>query len=229
LAGGYYASEWIVNKAKDLMVGAALIAGFLFVSHIESSAAQHSMASAFLQGLGREPMLGSANAPVWIVEFSDFQCGYCRKFWQDTLPKLKSSYIDKGIVQFTYHHFAVLGKPSEQAALAAECAAEQNRFWPYHDKLFENQGKALFTDSFFKRIAAEFALDEPKFGACLDAGKYKEKIAREGATAAYLGGRGTPLFFINERFLPGAQPASLFQKVIEEELSKGKAKRLENG
>jgi protein-disulfide isomerase len=214
-----------VYKLKTSIVAVALAAAFLFVSNVESPAAQHSMASAFLQGLGREPMLGSANAPVWIVEFSDFQCGYCRKFWQDTLPKLKSAYIDKGVVRFTYRHFAVLGKPSEQAALAAECAAEQKRFWAYHDKLFENQGKALFTDSLFKRIAAEIALDGTQFGACLGAGKYKEKIAREGATASYLGGRGTPLFFVNERFLPGAQPASLFQKVIEEELSAGKAER----
>jgi protein-disulfide isomerase len=214
-----------VNKAIGMMVFAALIVGFLSVSTVESASAPDSMANAFLQGLGREPMLGLASAPVSIVEFSDFQCGYCRKFWQETLPKLKSAYIDKGLVRFTYRHFAVLGKASEQAALASECAAEQNRFWPYHDRLFENQGKALFTDSFFKRIAAEIHLDGAQFAVCLGAVKYKEKIDREGATASYLGGRGTPLFFVNQRFLPGAQPASLFQKVIEEELSVGKAKR----
>jgi protein-disulfide isomerase len=214
-----------VNRAKRFLVLTLIFGPILFIWKVELPAAQHSLASAFLQGLGREPMLGSANAPVWIVEFSDFQCGYCRKFWQDTLPKLKSAYIDKGIVRFTYRHFAVLGKPSEQAALATECAAEQNRFWPYHDKLFESQGKVLFTDSLFKRIAEEIGLDATQFGLCLSGGKYKEKIDREGATASYLGGRGTPLFFVNQRFLPGAQPASLFQKVIEEELSAGKAER----
>ena len=93
-----------------------------------AAAAQNSTVSAFLQGLGSEPMLGFPSAPVWIVEFSDFQCGYCRRFWQDTLPKLKDFYISKGTVRFTYRHFAVLGKPSEQAALAAECAAPSMEF-----------------------------------------------------------------------------------------------------
>jgi protein-disulfide isomerase len=138
------------------------------------------------------------------------------------LPKLKESYIEKGTVRFTYRHFAVLGRPSEQAALAAECAAEQKRFWPYHDKLFENQGRAIFTESNFKRIAAETGLGADRFGACFGAGKYKEKIERETATATYLGGRGTPLFFVNQKLLPGAQPYSLFQKIIDDELKAAK-------
>ena len=188
-------------------------------------AAQNSTVSAFLDGLGREPMLGSAGAPVWIVEFSDFQCGYCRRFWRDTLPKLKESYIEKGTVRFTYRHFAVLGKPSEQAALAAECAAVQKKFWPYHDKLFANLGESLFTEANFKRFAREVGLDADQFGTCLSAGKHKEKVARETATAAYLGGRGTPLFFVNQKLLPGAQPYSLFQKIIAEELAAVNTKR----
>jgi protein-disulfide isomerase len=188
-------------------------------------AAQNSMVSAFLHGLGREPMLGSASAPIWIVEFSDFQCGYCRKFWQDTLPKLKEFHIEKGTVRFTYRHFAVLGKPSEQAALAAECAAEQQKFWPYHDKLFANLGKSAFTESNLKRFAREMGLGGDQFGACLSAGKYREKVERETATAAYLGGRGTPLFFVNQKLMPGAQPYSLFQKIIDEELSGAKTKK----
>jgi protein-disulfide isomerase len=207
------------------MAAAILIMALIFPAiQPAPAAAQNSMVSAFLEGMGSEPMLGSAAAPVWIVEFSDFQCGYCRKFWQDTLPKLKESYISKGTVRFTYRHFAVLGKPSEQAALAAECAAAQEKFWPYHDKLFVNLGQALFTEANLKRFAREVALNVDQFGGCLSSAKFKEKIERETATATYLGGRGTPLFFINQRLLPGAQPYSLFQKVIEEELA-AKAKR----
>ncbi len=214
-----------MNKANCLMPAAILIAALLSVPMLEApAAAQNSRVSAFLEGLGSEPMLGSQNAPVWIVEFSDFQCGYCRKFWQDTLPKLKESYISKGTVRFTYRHFAVLGKPSEQAALAAECAAAQKKFWLYHDKLFSNLGEALFNEANFKRFARDVGLNGDQFAACLSAGEYKEKIEREAATAAYLGGRGTPLFFINQRLLPGAQPYSLFQKLIEEELT-AKVKR----
>jgi protein-disulfide isomerase len=213
-------------NVKSSTGAAILILALLFASFLPSRAtAQNSTVSAFLEGLGSEPMLGSPSAPVWIVEFSDFQCGYCRKFWKDTLPKLKESYISKGAVRFTYRHFAVLGKPSEQAALAAECAAAQKKFWPYHDKLFSSLGEALFNEANLKRFAREVGLDGDQFGACLGAGKYKEKIERETATATYLGGRGTPLFFINQKFLPGAQPYSLFQKLIEEELTAMKTKR----
>jgi protein-disulfide isomerase len=213
-------------KGNWPLAAATLFVLLLSVPKFESpAAAQSAVAGAFLNGLGREPMLGPASAPIWIVEFSDFQCGYCRKFWQDTLPKLKESYIEKGAVRFTYRHFAVLGKPSEQAALAAECAAEQKHFWQYHDKLFENQGKALFTESHFKRIAGEMGLSGNRFGACLGAAKYKEKIERETATAAYLGGRGTPMFFVNQKLLPGAQPYSLFEKIIDDELRAAKTKR----
>jgi protein-disulfide isomerase len=196
-----------------------MIALLLIALFPSGGAAQNSMASAFLKGMGSEPMLGSPSAPVWIVEFSDFQCGYCRKFWQDTLPKLKELYISKGTVRFTYRHFAVLGKPSEQAALAAECAAAQKKFWLYHDKLFASLGEALFNDASFKRFAREVGLNGDQFGSCLSAEKYKEKVERETATAIYLGGRGTPLFFINQKLLPGAQPYSVFQKFIEEELA----------
>jgi protein-disulfide isomerase len=199
----------------------ALLSLLAFRSTVE---AQKPMVRAFLEGLGSEPMLGVASAPVWIVEFSDFQCGYCRKFWHDTLPKLKQSYINKGTVRFTYRHFAVLGKPSEQAALAAECAAAQKNFWPYHDKLFANSGKAFFSESNLKRFAGEAGLDADRFAACLDDGKYQEKVERETATAAYLGGRGTPLFFINDKLIPGAQPYSVFQKIIEQELAAAKTK-----
>ena len=213
-------------KTTWSMGAVSLIIALLSVPMFSSPVAtQNSTVSAFLDGLGREPMLGSAGAPVWIVEFSDFQCGYCRRFWQDTLPKLKESYIEKGTVRFTYRHFAVLGKPSEQAALAAECAAVQKKFWPYHDKLFANLGESLFTEANFKRFAREVGLDADQFGACLSAGKHKEKVARETATAAYLGGRGTPLFFVNQKLLPGAQPYSLFQKIIAEELAAVNTKR----
>jgi protein-disulfide isomerase len=210
---------------KTKSVGTMLFIAVLWVGSFPSSeAAQNSMASAFLEGLGSEPMLGSPSAPVWIVEFSDFQCGYCRRFWQDTLPKLKDFYISKGTVRFTYRHFAVLGKLSEQAALSAECAAAQGKFWPFHDKLFSSLGEALFNETNLKRFARELGLDSEQFSACFSAGKYTDKIERETATAIYLGGRGSPIFFINQRLSPGAQPYSVFQKFIEEELA-AKTKR----
>ena len=179
-----------------------------------------------LASLGKGPALGSPSAPVTIVEFSDFRCSFCKKFWADTLPKLKKSYFDRGTVQFVFRHFAILGKQSEQAALASECAAEQGKFWQYHDKLFANQAALGFTESKLKEYAGELRLQQAKFNSCLTTGKYKSKVEQETVTAAYLGGRGTPMFLVNEWLLVGAQPFETFQKVIGQalELSDNKTK-----
>jgi protein-disulfide isomerase len=179
-----------------------------------------------LASLEKGPALGSPSAPVTIVEFSDFRCSFCKKFWADTLPNLKQSYFDRGTVQFVFRHFAILGKQSEQAALASECAAEQGKFWQYHDKLFANQAALGFTESKLKGYAGELRLQQAKFNGCLTTGKYNSKVEQETVTAAYLGGRGTPMFLVNEWLLVGAQPFDTFQKVIGQalELSKDKPK-----
>jgi protein-disulfide isomerase len=152
--------------------------------HPSPAASQSKSANEALAALGRGPTLGSASAPVAIVEFSDFQCGYCKRFWTQTLPKLKTSYIDSGKVRFSYRHFAILGKHSEQAAQASECAAEQGKFWEYHDILFLSQGGLAFTETKLRQYARDLGLNAGPFGTCLGTGKYKEKVERETATAA---------------------------------------------
>jgi protein-disulfide isomerase len=188
-----------------------------------SAAAQSKSANEVLAGSG--PSLGSASAPVTIIEFSDFQCSFCKRFWADTLPKLKEAYIDTGKARFIYRHFAILGKHSEQAALAAECAAEQGKFWEYHDQLFKNQGGLAFTETKLKQYARDVGLNVGVFGTCLETGKYREKVERETQAAANLGGRGTPLFIVNQRPLVGAQPYVVFQKMIDEELKSQEPKK----
>jgi protein-disulfide isomerase len=158
---------------------------------------------------------------VTVVEFSDFQCSFCRKFWSDTLPKLKGTYIKPGKVRFIYRHFAILGNFSEQAAMASECAGEQEKFWEYHDRLFANQGALAFTQSKLEKYARELGLKTTNFKRCLTTEKYRKKIEGETAVAASLGARGTPTFFVNGRLMVGAQPFDLFRAGIEEELKKG--------
>jgi protein-disulfide isomerase len=175
--------------------------------------------------VGPGPILGSASAPVTIIEFSDFQCSFCKRFWADTLPKLREAYIDQGKVRFIYRHFAILGKHSEQAAQAAECAAEQGKFWEYHDQLFKNQGGLAFTEARLRQYASDIGLNAGTFGTCLGTGKHKSQVERETAVAASLGGRGTPFFMVNQRPLVGAQPYAVFQKMIEEELESAKVKK----
>lgn len=203
-----------------------LVAGLVCLCAGPVGAAQSPSLKDILASLEKGPVLGSASAPVTIIEFSDFRCSFCKKFWADTLPKLKKSYFDRGTVQFVFRHFAILGKQSEQAALASECAAEQGQFWQYHDKLFANQAALAFSESKLKAYAGELRLQQAKFNDCLTTGKYKSKVERETITAAYLGGRGTPMFLVNEWLLVGAQPFETFQKVIGQalELSSPKSK-----
>jgi protein-disulfide isomerase len=194
-------------------------------SHSSAIGASES-AKEVLAALGGGPTLGSAKAPVTIVEFSDFQCSFCRKFWVDTLPKLKDTYIKQGKVRFTYRHFAILGKVSEQAAMAADCAGEQGKFWEYHDQLFANQGGLAFTQSKLKQYAGAIGLKAANFNRCLITEKYRKKVEGETAVAASLGGRGTPMFFVNEQLMVGAQPFDFFQTVIEEKLGKSISKKI---
>ncbi len=167
------------------------------------------------------PTKGSEKAPVTLIEFSDFQCSFCRKFWQTTLPQIEKKYINTGKAKFVYRHFAILGKPSVAAAQAVECAGEQGKFWPYHDKLFASAGSALaFTDGKLKSYAKELGLKSPDFSQCLDSGKYLKKVEGETAMAAFLGARGTPAFFLNGQLIAGAQPFEVFEAAIEKELKK---------
>ena len=116
--------------------------------------------------------------------------------------------------------FAILGKFSEQAAMAADCAGQQGKFWEYHDQLFTNQGGLAFTQSKLEQYARAEGLKAASFNRCLTSEKYRKKVEGETAVAASLGGRGTPTFFVNERLMVGAQPFDVFQTVIEEELMK---------
>lgn len=168
------------------------------------------------------PSRGNGNAPVVLIEFSDFQCSFCKKFWQATLPLIDKRYINPGKVKFVYRHFAILGKPSVAAAQAVECAGEQGKFWPYHDKLFFSAGSALaFADGKLRDYAKELGLKTQQFNQCLDSGKYLKKVEGETSMAAFLGARGTPAFFLNGQLMVGAQPFESFEAAIEKELKKG--------
>jgi protein-disulfide isomerase len=212
-----------VKFAHAIWIGAAL--GLCVCLNSSPAAAQGYLARDLLAGLGSEPSIGAPGAPVTIVEFSDFQCGYCKKFWAETLPKLKESYVEPGKARFVYRHFAIFGKPSEQAAQAASCAADQGKFWQYHDKLFGNFGRGFVTENNLKKLAGEVKLDADTFGKCLKSAKHKDKVERETMTATYLGGRGTPMFFVNDKLLIGAQPFEVFQQAIEEELNTAKSQK----
>lgn len=181
-----------------------------------------------LDFLARGPALGAKNAPITIIELSDFQCVFCRKFWKETLPRLDAEYIKSGKVRFVYSHLAILGRQSVTSAQAADCAGEQGKFWEYHDQLFASMGPFALMNGRLKGYAREIGLDAKVFDQCLDSGKYLQKVKNETGVALSLGARATPVFIVNRTMFVGAHPFESFQEIIEEEL-KGARDRQESG
>lgn len=165
------------------------------------------------------PTKGPEDAPVVLVEFSDFQCVYCRKFWQETLPRIEDGYIRSGKVRFVYRHLAILGQGSVLAAQAAACAHDQGKFWEYHDALFGNTSPLGYTAVRLKRYAGQVGLEEQSFSGCLDSGKHAERVEAETILGRKMGASGTPAFLINGQLLIGAYPFEVFQQALDATLA----------
>jgi protein-disulfide isomerase len=162
------------------------------------------------------PFQGPSNAPIEIVEFSDFQCPYCLRA-HPTVKQVLDTYGNK--VRFVYRNYPLPSHPNAfPAAEAAQCANEQGQFWAYHDRLFADQTKLSDTD--LKASAAALGLDAGRFNACVDSHKYKARIDADMRAGNEVGVNGTPAFFINGRMLSGAQPYDEFKRVIDEELAR---------
>jgi protein-disulfide isomerase len=178
-----------------------------------------------------DPIKGSNDAPITIVEFSDFQCPFCSRFHIQTFPLILKEYVDTGKVKFVYRDFPIQSSHPNAipAAAASECAHEQNNYWEYHNALFERQtvwNNLEISDSIntFKKFAIELGLNEDQFNSCLDSGKYIEEINKDLKDGTNYGITGTPGFLIgNEKNgfvkLTGAQPFEAFKKIIDSQLS----------
>jgi protein-disulfide isomerase len=160
------------------------------------------------------PARGSADAPVVMVEYGDFQCPFCGKFAREVEPKLVEKYVEDGTLRMEWRDFPYLGQESLDAALAARAAQDQGKFWEYHDLLYENQSGG-FSDEKLIELAPEAGLDVEEFESSFKSGEY-EALVKE----AFLGGQrrgvsGTPTFVINGKVLAGAQPVEVFEDAIE--------------
>ena len=181
--------------------------------------------------LDDDARMGEELAPVKIVEFSDFQCPFCRSFWQDTLPLIKKNYIDTGKAVFVYRDYPLSFHAAAQiSAEAAECAKDQNKYWEMHDKIFseqskKGQGTITYGESDIKKWAGEIGLNMVTFNQCLTTHKHKSEIEADFADGSAAGVSGTPNTFINGIAVVGAQPYSVFEQVIEEELKKVSSKK----
>jgi protein-disulfide isomerase len=164
-----------------------------------------------------DPVLGPADAPITIIEFSDYECPYCRQWHTQVYQQLIDAYGDQ--IRFVYRDFPLesIHPNANSAAQAANCANEQGEFWAYHDLLF---GMELdLGEDTYLQYASQLDLDQAAFKACLDSGRYQEEVQADFDFAANLGVRSTPTFFINGIAVVGAQPFDIFQQVIERELA----------
>jgi protein-disulfide isomerase len=167
-----------------------------------------------------EPSVGPEDAPVTIVEFSDYQCPYCESWYQQTFNPLMEKYPGK--IRFVYRDLPLPMHPeSIPAAEAANCAGEQGAYWTFHDALFS--GSYQLGRKAYEQIATDLGLEKTAFLACLDDHRYQAEVESDGEDAARLGLNGTPSFVINGRILVGARPLSDFTAIIDEELA-GKKK-----
>ncbi|MFQ5854502.1 MAG: DsbA family protein [Anaerolineae bacterium] len=167
------------------------------------------------------PVLGTSDAPVTIVEFSDYQCPHCASFSKDTLPEILKNYVTAGKVRYIHNDAAILGEQSQWAAQAARCAADQGRFWEYHGLLFQKQrgeNQDAFSRDNLKTFAAELGLETAAFNKCLDQNKYAQKVVQETEAAKQRGVTGTPSFFVNDELVVGNVPASRMKDIIEKHL-----------
>ncbi|MBI4117182.1 MAG: DsbA family protein [Parcubacteria group bacterium] len=218
-----------------ILIAGVLVAGAVFYSNRSPSSqtaspiGPDSLSGKVEVSADDDPFLGPAKAKVTIIEFSDFQCPFCRSFWRETLGKIKSEYIDSGkSVRFVYRDFPLssIHPMAQKYAEAAECAEDQNKYWEMHDKIFEEQEKlgqgtiGSYGISDIRRWAQELGLNALEFNQCLDSGKYAAEVKKDFEDGSRAGANGTPTIFINGRIVVGAQPFENFKAIIEEELQK---------
>ncbi len=213
LLGGYYARPVTLGQlpaSVELLTPAAK----------DQIAAQKSLTDSVIAKTRH--FKGDVNAPVTMIEFGDFQCPFCGRYATGAGLQVEEQYIKTGKVRFGFFNFAFLGSESQWAAEAAECASDQNKYWEYHDKLYnsqsgENQG--AFNKDNLKKFAEELGLDKQAFNECLDSGKYTSLVQDDTQVSSSIGVQSTPTFLINGKPVVGAQPIEAFKQVIDKELA----------
>ncbi len=163
-----------------------------------------------------DPSIGPADAPITIVEFSDYQCPYCRSWYYQTFDQLMANYPNQ--IRFVYRDLPLpMHSEAIPAAEAAHCAGEQGAYWKFHDALFSGQytlGRAAY-----EQYATDLGLDTSAFTTCLDDHRFQADVKASAVEAARVGLNGTPSFVINGRILIGALPFEDFKAIIDEELA----------
>lgn len=172
------------------------------------------------------PILGSINAPITMIEFGDYQCFYCHRFYNNTESDIVKNYIETGKVKMIFKDFTIIGQDSVTAANAAHCAQEQSKFWQYHDTLYNNwsgENTGWVSNTSLNQFAQQVGLNQDQFNQCITQAKYIQIIKGSVSDANTLGLTGTPDFFIiaqdnSVTKIVGAQPYEVFDEVFKSKL-----------
>lgn len=201
---------WLVQSLPACALITLLVLGArAIVGPLDSVASETSVPALplELQQSGGPAVRGNATAPVGIIEYSDFECPFCRRFALEVLPQLDASYISKGTVAFEYRHMPLPSHPAAvDAALAAVCAAQQEKFWPMHDRLFASPSTLSRPE--VRSMATSLGLEDGFLDTCLE-GSAKQQVSRDMEHATRLGVRSTPTFLIGAREEKGLRVAGI--------------------
>jgi protein-disulfide isomerase len=162
------------------------------------------------------PFLGPEDAPVTMIEFTDYQCSFCKRYYETRYPLILEEYGDRLKYVVLHYPLSQVHPQAEEAAQAAECAGDQGKFFEYHNTLFKNN-KALGRANLM-RYASMVGLDMRRFEGCLDSGEKAKVVYDNILTAVKAGVSGTPTFFVNQEIVVGTQPLGVFQAQIERAL-----------
>ena len=211
-----------------MVIGALLVAWILIAS---LKPPQITESTTFERPNADFNSTGDSNAPITITEYSDYQCPYCKKFVDETEKQLVETYVASGQVRFVYRSFGLfIGPESQDAAEATYCAADQGKFWDFHDILFANhtgENVGDYTNRKLQAFGNTLGLDMDAFNSCLDSGKYADLVTQDGIDGQAAGIKATPSFVMTyvvngetkSKIIEGAQPFSAFQAEIEAALA----------
>jgi protein-disulfide isomerase len=169
--------------------------------------------------------MGNVNAPVVMIEYAEFQCPFCGKFARDTEPTLIDKYVRNGTLRIEWRDFPYLGHESTTAALASRAAANQGKFWQYHDYLFAHQfapNNGDLTDSYLTGLAKMLGLNVKKFQSDFHSVATQQAVAADFTEGQNIGVTGTPSFLVNSTPIVGAQPVAIFEHAIEQAAAQAK-------
>lgn len=165
--------------------------------------------------------VGDPDAPVVMISWADFLCGYCARHALEVEPQLREQYVESGVLRIEWRDLAQLAPESAEAAAAARAAGQQGRFWEYHEALFERQASGgAFDDAALMAVAEGLGLDLAQFDADRTSDAVRTAVLTDTQEAQALGITGTPTFLVNGTVVGGAQPLEYFQQVIEAELAR---------